>query len=108
MIRYRDIIIQIVYVIFGCVAIWSMIDSPFYSSNNRANGYLVTNVIVTVLSLFMFVSGFVTLAKNVYSQTTSEYSLSLRLFMIMRMALAVLFGMGTQWFFVQAVLESVN
>lgn len=108
MIKYRSIIVQILYVLFGCIAIWSMIDSPFYSAKDQEPGYAVIDAILIVWSLYMFGSGFVVLAKNVYNLKTSEHSIPLRMFAIMRMALAVLFGIGTQWFFVQAMLESMN
>lgn len=108
MIRYRSIIIQIVYVFFGCAALWSMIDSPFYSTENQATGYIMVDAVIIVWSLYMFISGFIALAKNVYNQSTSDHNIHLRMFMIMRLALAVLFGIGTQWFFVQAMLEYMN
>lgn len=107
--KSRDsIVLQVAYVVYAIIAIWFMIDWPFSSSsaNDRFNGRLLSDLVLTVWSLYMFGSGFVDLAKDLRSR--EKPSSSAHRSAAIRMVLAILFGLTAQWFFAQAMLDYLN
>ncbi len=105
--KYHDsLALQIAYVIYALAAIGSMIDSPFYSAHDRANGYIFGNLVLIIWSLYMFGTGFVRLANDVNSK--KEFDHRIYRSAAIRMILAAIFGIGAQWFFVQVMMDYLN
>ena len=104
--RFDSILLQIIYVVFCGFAIWSMIDSSWkYSARAEMNSAFFLDVGVILFSLLMFGSGFVMLANEVNQKIANK---AVHRVAAIRMVLAILFGLVTQWFFVQVAIEYLN
>ncbi len=102
----KSAVMQAAYVFYSCVAIGTMIDSPFYSADARVLGSLLFNLLLIVWSFYMFITGFIVIANDANNKSGSQPRERMR--GALRMIIAMFFGIIAQWFFIQAFFEGMN